>query len=676
VSTIPRRLPELASRLNASLLTVLRIGRWETSRSAGTLDRRTALVIVAAILVGGSAGLLAIGTDRASLDDGIYRVSVEEDHPYHDVVRTEQTVRVVEDPSRADIVVYGGWRVSDPQSSKERAALSALRDAIQRYNAERLRDQATTEQEEALAFPVQVELRFEARSTPGGTTSFGGTPNTGTDDAGDTGDSDDPTGSDDGDDSSGSNDGDSETPDGTTDEDTGSEEDSTDGSDDGSTTDDGTQDEEQRADTDGTDGAEGPDGGDGDTTARDDGSEAAAEDDGWFDLPDLGDSGLFGGGQQGTPAEIQPPFPFQSLLLAFLFIVPMNFVIQAYGSTIMNERLNRRGELLLVAPVSAGEIVAGKTLPYLTALVAFTLGVTVLVGGHALSIAAVIPLALLFLAATFVGGMFARSFKELTFVTVAISVFLTTYAFVPAIFTDVTPIALISPLTLVVMDLEGSGASLVEYVFSTGPVYCSSFVLFGLGVSVYREEDMFTQRPMHLKALDAFGIHVREYWHVALFSAVLIPFVFLVQLLALATLFPLSLQIGIIVLLVVVSCVEEVAKSVHIFAAFEHDRFERTVPVGIGLGVASGIGFFLAEKAAHLGQLVGLDRIELAAVYQHSFAVESIALLLIPVVLHSTTASVSALGARRGGRSYLVGLFLAILLHTGYNLGVIALVIS
>jgi ABC-type Na+ efflux pump permease subunit len=357
----------------------------------------------------------------------------------------------------------------------------------------------------------------------------------------------------------------------------------------------------------------------------------------------------------------------------------MNFVIQAYGGTIMNERLNRRGELLLVTPASAGEIVAGKTLPYFLGLFGFTLLVTYLVDGGLLSIAAILPLALLFLAATFVGGMFARSFKELTFVTVSISVFLTTYAFVPAIFTEVTPIALISPLTLVVMDLEGTRIGIADYVFSTGAVYCSSLVLFGLGLSVYREEDMFTQRPIHLKALDAFGIHVRKYRHVTVLSAVLIPFVFLVQLLALATLFPLPLKLGVVVLLVLVSCIEEVAKSVHVFAAFEHDRFERVDRVAIALGIASGVGFFIAEKAAHLGQLVGLDQIELAAVFQPNFAdpgslLLTVGLFLLPVVLHSGTAIVSAIGARRGSRQYVVGLLVAILLHTVYNLGVISLV--
>jgi len=98
---------------------------------------------------------------------------------------------------------------------------------------------------------------------------------------------------------------------------------------------------------------------------------------------------------------------------------------------------------------------------------------------------AVLPVALTFLAATFVGAMFARSFKELTFVTVGVSVLLTTYAFVPAIFTNVTPVALVSPLTLVVFDLQGEAVGIGE-ILSTGPMAVGAALLFGLGLGVRR----------------------------------------------------------------------------------------------------------------------------------------------------------------------------------------------
>ena len=396
-------------------------------------------------------------------------------------------------------------------------------------------------------------------------------------------------------------------------------------------------------------------------------------------VPGIGTS-VFAQDSVGSPADIDPPFPFGSLVLAFAFLVPMNFVIQAYGSTVLNERVNRRGELLLVAPVSPADIVAGKTLPYLAAMVAVTALIAGVVGGGVVSVAAVVPLALLFLAATFVGAMFARSFKELTFVTVTVSVFLTSYAFVPAIFTNVTPIALISPLTLVVRDLQGTGVDLVSYAFSTGPIYLSAVVLFLLGIGVYREEDMFTQKPVPLKFLDALDARLSGPSSVALLSALSIPFVFVAELLGVALLFALPVAVSIPLVLVVVAVVEEVAKSLHLLAGFENGRFDPSVGRALLVGSASGLGFFVGEKATAVVQLVGLPEL---AVGRAAFApagtvgLEAVpllaGLLVAPLVLHAVTASLSALGARGGLRWYLAGLGAAVVVHTAYNLTVVSL---
>jgi ABC-type Na+ efflux pump permease subunit len=392
-----------------------------------------------------------------------------------------------------------------------------------------------------------------------------------------------------------------------------------------------------------------------------------------------GGSGLFATATAGSPADIRPPFPFASLVLAFAFLVPMNFVVQAYGSTMLNERINRRGELLLVAPVTPADIVAGKTLPYLLAALGITVAIALAVGGGAVSVAAVVPIALAFLAATFVGAMFARSFKELTFVTVTVSVFLTTYAFVPAIFTDVTPIALISPLTLVVRDLQNAAVTPAQFAFATGPTTLCSVVLFALGTGIYREEDLFTQRAVPLKFLDALDARIAGRWSVAPLSGLAIPFVFVAELLAVAVLYALPVALSVPVVLVVVALVEEVAKSVHVYAGFENGRF----PPGVGsaalVGGLSGLGFFVGEKATAVVQLVGLPELTLG---RAAFAtagvgpVDAAALLLAPLALHTVTASVSALGARRDLTSYGVALVVATLLHTAYNLAVVSRVVT
>jgi ABC-type Na+ efflux pump permease subunit len=362
-------------------------------------------------------------------------------------------------------------------------------------------------------------------------------------------------------------------------------------------------------------------------------------------------------------------------VLAFLFVVPMNFVVQAYGSTIMDERINRRGELVLVSPVTRGDIVAGKTLPYLLALLAVTVGVAAAVGGGALSVAAVVPLALLFLGATFVGAMFARSFKELTFVTVTVSVFLTAYAFVPAIFADVTPIALISPLTLVVWDLGSRPVSVAEFAFSAAPALLTALLLFALGAGVYREEDMFTQRPVHLKALDALATRISGRRSVGLVTAATIPFVFVAELLAVALLFALPLDASLPVLLLAIAVIEELAKGVGSYAGFVHARYDRGLRTALVVGSFSGLGFFAAEKLTAIVQAVGLTRLELG---RAAFATTAaggpflVAALLAPLALHVVTAGVSAVGARRGPYCWAAATAVAVLLHVAYNAAVIA----
>jgi hypothetical protein len=323
-------------------------------------------------------------------------------------------------------------------------------------------------------------------------------------------------------------------------------------------------------------------------------------------------------------------------------------------------------------------IVAGKTLPYLATLVGITAVVALAIGGGPVSVAAVAPIATLYLAATFVGGMFARSFKELTFVTVSISVFLTSYAFVPAIFTNVTPIALISPLTLVVQDLQGTGVTAAEYVFSTGPFYVGSAVCFLLGVGVYREEDMFTQRPVPLKFLDALNSRISGRRSMAVLSALSIPFVFIAELLAIAVLFVLPVEVSVPLLLVAVAAVEEVAKSVHVYAGFRGPfAGQRGWRTALVLGSLSGLGFFLGEKLTAIVQFVGLPNLTLGRAAFSSAGVATtpalgLLLLLAPLVLHATTTSIASLGATRDRTSYLAALVPAIAVHAAYNLAVVS----
>ncbi|WP_137284628.1 ABC transporter permease subunit [Halorussus salinisoli] len=633
---------------------LFRIAKWEVTRNSGQFDRRTlavggVLLLLLAILLPMVAG------QGVTVDEGIYRVGVSEDSPYYEVASQDSTFVVVEPSAQKlqadaiDILIISEKQVVVSDTPKGRAALSEFRDAVKQYNNRQMRN----ESDQAAAFPVKVSLEYVEQN-----------PQTQTAESPEA-------------------DGGTQRPETTANQRTAREDES---ETQGQTTQLGKSDSAERT-------TETPD----DAASNQD-SDSSSVQPSNGSLPASGDSGgasLFtDNGEQGTPSGITPPFPFESLVLAFAFILPMNFVIQAYASSIMDERINNRGELLLVSPASPGDIIAGKTLPYFFGMIiiATVTAITILLVTPAgadgfvtgtiavlIAVLAVIPIALLYLASAFVSAMFARSFKELTFVTISLSVFLTAYAFIPAIFTNIHPIAAISPLTLVVHTLRETSVSLGDYAFSTLPLFLSSIVLFALGRGVYREEDMFTQRPVPLKFLDALNSQLTGPRSVAKLSALSIPFVFVGELLAVAVLFALPIELSLPVLLVVIAGIEELAKSVHIYAGFAHDRFDRSLwTVGL-LGSLSGLGFFIGEKATAVAQLVGLPQLDLG---RAAFGTTTglgvsqspsvlLGLLFAPLALHVITATVTAYGASRKRYWYAATLVCATLLHAAYNFVVV-----
>jgi len=637
---------ELGGWLRARLRYTSRIAVWEVSKNAGGVDRRTIVIALVAMAGLGAVGPLAV-SQGVALDSDIYRVGVDDTSPYYDPASLDPTFSV-SDPElgayqdrRQDVYITGQLRIRYRDSPKGRAAYSELRSTVKRYNDAIM----GTEANESAAFPILVNLTYEDRAArtvvPPDRIATGDGPASDTDGG--------PDGADDG-----TNGG----PDGTSDGTNGG----TDGTSDGT--------------NDGTDGTN--DGTDGGTDGTNDGTTDDSDSGG----TDLGGSSfaarLTGGSVSGTPSSITPPFPFRSLVLAFVFVLPLNFIIQAYGSTILSERINRRGELLLVSPVTRGDIIAGKTLPYFVGAIGTAAIITVALQGSIVSVLAVVPLAMLFLSATFLGAMFARSFKELTFVTVTITVSLTSYAFVPAIFTDVIPIALISPLTLVVRDLQGQAVTLGEFAFSTVPPTLTAIVMFGLGAGLYREEDMFTQRPIPLKVLDALAGPVARKRSAMKMSIVLLPFVLVGELVAIALLFALQ-GLSIPLVLIIVAIIEEIGKSLHIYAGYAHERFDRSLSTALTVGALSGLGFFLGEKLSLLARLTGLPDLEIGQAALNTGLVSGplvLGFLLAPLLLHVVTAGISAVGASRSRRAYVGAISVAIVLHLGYNLAVVSVLVG
>jgi RsiW-degrading membrane proteinase PrsW (M82 family) len=162
-----------------------------------------------------------------------------------------------------------------------------------------------------------------------------------------------------------------------------------------------------------------------------------------------------------------------------------------------------------------------------------------------------------------------------------------------------------------------------------------------------------------------------------------VPFVFVAELVAVALLFALG-ELSIVLILVAVAVIEEVAKSLHLYAGYAHARYARTIRSALVVGALSGLGFFLAEKFVLIARLANLQSIPtgraalLTGIVPEGLPIALVLALalLTPLALHVVTASISSLGAQRGRRAYLLALTVAIVVHVAYNLTVVSIVVG
>jgi len=374
-----------------------------------------------------------------------------------------------------------------------------------------------------------------------------------------------------------------------------------------------------------------------------------------------------------TPSHFVPPIPFTAILYSFLFIFPIYFVSQFYSSSIMDERTNRKCELVLVAPLRGVDIVIGKTVPYLIATMLILGVVTIYIKGLPtdmdtiksilLILATMFPIMLLFFAFSFFSAVLSRSFKELTFAMVFLSVVVSGYLFFPAMFANVHAISTISPMTLVVQLIEGNTIRTSEYLFSTLPFYFVSLSVYGFGTYIFREEDLFTQKPIIEKLLDCIELYLlTPFGSVFLLSIIVIPFVYMAQLMLIVMLFNVPLPYSVFAMIVLAAGIEELVKSIGIFTLLKRKMVPATLKNAIVLAVLAGAGFFTGEKLLFFITLAPIATSVFGSVMSMG------TLLLIPLIVHITGVMIVSLGMyARSVRWYLPLVVFASILHGLYN---------
>jgi ABC-type Na+ efflux pump permease subunit len=371
-------------------------------------------------------------------------------------------------------------------------------------------------------------------------------------------------------------------------------------------------------------------------------------------------------GAYKTPDQLSPPLPFDSIILVFLFIFPLYFMSQFFMMSIMNERVGRRGELLLSTPARPSAIILGKALPYFVGMVVISALLTLWIKASPYIVLPLIPVILFFLAAALLIGMISRSFKELSFISIFFSTIATSYLFFPSIFANIHVVSLISPLTLVVLTLQGAAISATDYLYSTSLFWLSAVVLFYIGVVNFREERLFSQSDLFAKTSDFIASTLsfkRPYLSLFLFNAFLIPFVFMAQMMLLVLFFNLPMPLSLILLLIGAAFIEEIAKSLGIYSMIRKAPQFFTWPVIVGASVATAFGFLFGEK---LLLFVTLSQITESVFGSIIFT--SLGVLWMPFLLHFSGVLIIAASIKKGGEiGYGIGLLAAVALHCLYN---------
>ncbi len=383
---------------------------------------------------------------------------------------------------------------------------------------------------------------------------------------------------------------------------------------------------------------------------------------------------LFGGDRDGgvrgseVPEAIQPPFPFQSLVIVLSFIVPLSFVLQSLGSSLLVETQIGGAENLLVSPLSEVELLIGKSLPYFFGSLVIALAVVLVSGAGAFSLLYFLPVCLIYVSLTVYLSVLSRSYKELSFLTISGVVALSIYLFLPAIFTEVPAVSLISPLSLVIRSIEGDAVGFLDYLVSSLPLYLSSVSLFFLSSIAFRVELIGEGLSLREKLIFSLSSWLSTKWSVFLVVLVFVPVVFVFELLLAGALFLFGSGLVVPLLLLGVALVEEFVKFVPVYCFYVKEKvFGSYLFV---LVILSGFGFFLGEKIVLLFNLVGLGDIYGGAL----FGSLSPFLFFVPLILHVATTATATFGLKyrnKYKKSILISFSSAVLIHLIYNLVVI-----
>ena len=378
-------------------------------------------------------------------------------------------------------------------------------------------------------------------------------------------------------------------------------------------------------------------------------------------------SGSQAAGQEETiiPSLTPPPLPFAQVLVAMIYVLPITFISIFFTSSFMDEKINRRLTVLLSAPVTPFQIILGKMLPYTIFSLSSIVLIALLTGGNVLlTMAIFLPTTLFLFAIYLMVPLFYRTFKDTTFIAMLVTTLTTAYLVAPAMFTDVNDISYISPLTLAVKMYRNEPFGWREYLFPSLPMAAIfGFAMFA-GTRLLNEEFLMGYKPITRKISDAIYLlmtHAKPTISVPLWSVLVIPIVYMAQILFLAFASNLPFGMIVVVTLMASALIEEIAKSIGIVVLAEHGVVKADRDILL-LSFLSALGFFVGEK---LLVFLSINMVSQASISSVLFGQGLF--LLVPLIAHGIFTTIVTLLKTKGNLLYMAALMVGTLVHFLYN---------
>jgi hypothetical protein len=189
------------------------------------------------------------------------------------------------------------------------------------------------------------------------------------------------------------------------------------------------------------------------------------------------------------------------------------------------------------------------------------------------------------------------------------------------------------------------------------------FAMFA-GTRLLNEEFLMGYKPLTRKLTEAVYLlmaHTQPYLSVPLWSLLVIPIVYMAQIVFLAFASNLPLGMILMVTLTASALMEEVLKSIGIVVLADHGRVKSYREI-LSLSFLSALGFLAGEK---LLVLVSINMVTQASISSVLFGQGL--LLLVPLVAHFIFTTIVTLLRTKAKLPYLAALMVGTLAHLLYN---------